>query len=36
MPQRVTDFRIDQVEIDEADYWRLPADVRESSGPALD
>jgi hypothetical protein len=23
MPQRVTDFRIDQVEIAEADYWRL-------------
>jgi hypothetical protein len=29
MPQRVTDFRIDQVEIAEADYWLLTSEVRE-------
>src|SRR5206468_1360177 len=27
-PQRVTDFRIDRVEMSVEDYWRLPADTR--------
>lgn len=29
MPQRVTDFRIDCVEIDEANFYRLPAKTQE-------